>query len=138
MIGSFGAPSIGRRVPPNSVTRKSALTSSQAFSVSHCAPYVPSASSSATAEKMSVPFGRKPCWSNRFTATAIEPVTSSMSTAPRPHTSPSMSSPPKGSCFHPDAVTGTTSVWPMKWRDRAFGSLPSMRRTRLARPGCGS
>ena len=51
MIGSFGAPApSGNRAPPNSVTRKSQRTSSHVFSVSHCAPCVPSASSSATAE----------------------------------------------------------------------------------------
>lgn len=30
--------------------------------------------------------------------------------APQPHTSPSMSSPPNGSCDQPDGFTGTTSV----------------------------
>ena len=36
-----------------------------------------------------------------------------MSTAPRPHTSPSMSSPPNGSWRQPSGLTGTTSVWPI-------------------------
>ena len=87
---------------------------------------------------MSVPFGRKPVESRLLIATAIDAVTSSMSTAPRPQTSPSMSSPANGSCRHPEGVTGTTSVCPMRWSDGAFGSLPSIRSTRLARPGTGS
>ena len=43
-------------------------------------------------------------------ATAIDDVRLSMSTAPRPHTSPSISSPPNGSCRQRSALTGTTSV----------------------------
>ncbi len=58
-----------------------------------------------------------------------------MSTAPRPHTSPLTSSPPKGSRVQVLGFTGTTSVWPMRHSVGAFGSLPSMRATRLARPG---
>src|SRR5215467_12660365 len=58
-----------------------------------------------------------------------------MSTAPRPHTSPFTSSPPKGSRVQCSGVTGTTSVWPMRQRVGAAGSVPSMRATRLRRPG---
>ena len=49
--------------------------------------------------------------------TAIDAVRLSMSTAPRPHTSPSISSPPNGSCRQPSGVTGTTSVWPIRHSD---------------------
>ena len=61
-----------------------------------------------------------------------------MSIAPRPHTSPSTSSPPNGSRDQPLGVTGTTSVWPMRQSDGAFGSLPSMRATSERRPGSDS
>ena len=45
-----------------------------------------------------------------------------MSTAPRPHTSPSTSSPPNGSWRQPSALTGTTSVWPISSSVGAVGS----------------
>ena len=61
-----------------------------------------------------------------------------MSTAPLPHTSPSTSSPPNGSRDQPLSLTGTTSVWPIRHRLGAVGSLPSMRATSEARPGVGS
>ena len=61
-----------------------------------------------------------------------------MSTAPRPHTKPSTISAPNGSRLHPSGFTGTTSVWPMSSSDGASGSVPSIRATRLWRPGCGS
>ena len=44
-----------------------------------------------------------------------------MSTAPRPHTSPLTSSPPKGSRVQVLGFTGTTSVWPMRHSVGAFG-----------------
>ena len=55
--------------------------------------------------------------------------------APRPHTSPSTSSPPNGSRDHPSGLTGTTSVWPIRHSAGASGSLPSMRATIDVRPG---
>jgi len=58
-----------------------------------------------------------------------------MSMAPRPHTMPSISSPPNGSRCHPDGVTGTTSVCPIKSKVGALGSRPSIRVMRLMRPG---
>ena len=61
-----------------------------------------------------------------------------MSTAPRPHTSPSMTSPPKGSRDQRFSLTGTTSVWPISSSDGASGSRPSMDARRLVRPGTGS
>lgn len=62
-----------------------------------------------------------------------------MSTAPRPQTSPSTSSPPNGSCVQPSAASaGTTSVWPINASDGAPGSVPSIRATRDARSSTGS
>ena len=61
-----------------------------------------------------------------------------MSIAPRPHTSPFTSSPPNGSRVQVFGFTGTTSVWPMRHRVGAVGSVPSMRATRLVRPGAPS
>ena len=58
-----------------------------------------------------------------------------MSTAPRPHTSPSTSSPPKGSRRQPSGLTGTTSVWPMSSRvgRRRVGALDAGHQRRPAR-----
>ena len=58
-----------------------------------------------------------------------------MSTAPRPHTKPSTTSPANGSRVQPSGFTGTTSVWPMSSSVGAVGSVPSMRATRLGAPG---
>src|SRR5262249_43141353 len=46
--------------------------------------------------------------------------------------------PPNGSRVQWAAVTGTTSVWPMRQSVGAAGSVPSMRATRLVRPGAPS
>ena len=62
----------------------------------------------------------------------------SMSMAPRPHTSPSMSSPPKGSWVQSAALAGTTSVWPSSVSDGADGSVPASLATSVVRPGEGS
>ena len=83
-----------------------------------------------------MPRGVKPERARLRNATAIVAVRLSMSTAPRPQTSPSTSSPPNGSRCQPSAFTGTTSVWPISSSVGAVGSLPSMRATRLSRPGC--
>ena len=47
-----------------------------------------------------------------------------MSIAPRPQTSPSTSSPPKGSCRQRDPLAGTTSVWPISSKRRCVGITP--------------
>ena len=60
-----------------------------------------------------------------------------MSIAPRPQTSPSMTSPPNGSSRQPSGLTGTTSVWPIRHSEGASGSVPSMRATIESRPGTG-
>ena len=44
-----------------------------------------------------------------------------MSIAPRPHTSPSITSPPNGSSRQPSGLTGTTSVWPIRHSDGCVG-----------------
>ena len=82
-----------------------------------------------------MPRGVKPLLASRRMATAIVDVMCSMSVAPRPQTTPSTTSPPKGSRSQPDALAGTTSVWPMSRSVGAFLSLPSMRVMRLMRPG---
>ena len=85
-----------------------------------------------------MPRGRQPFRASVLRATACVAVRFSMSMAPRPQTSPFTSSPPKGSRVQFLGVTGTTSVWPMRHSVAAFGSLPSMRATRLARPGAAT
>ena len=62
----------------------------------------------------------------------------SMSMAPRPHTTPSISSPPKGSCRQSSSLAGTTSVWPSRVRDGAEGSDPWILAISVVRPGSGS
>src|SRR6185369_6858025 len=84
---------------------------------------------------MSVPRGRQPLLASRRVATAIVDVRFSMSTAPRPHTMPSINSAPNGSRCQPDGFTGTTSVCPINNRVGVLGSLPSIRVMRLIRPG---
>ena len=82
--------------------------------------------------------GRNPDLTSSATAAAMVQVRLSMSMAPRPHTSPSTSSPPKGSRRQSAGVTGTTSVWPSSRSDGACGSEPSTRTTSDSRPGVGS
>ena len=77
--------------------------------------------------RSATPRGRNPSVASRRKATAIDDVMLSMSMAPRPHTSArpsaaSTSSPPKGSRDHPSALTGTTSVCPIRHSDGACGS----------------
>ena len=87
---------------------------------------------------MSVPFGRQPDRASRRVATAMDAVRLSMSIAPRPQTSPSTSSPPKGSRCQPSGLAGTTSVWPISSTVGAVGVRASIRATSETRPGAGS
>ena len=82
-----------------------------------------------------MPFGRQPERASSRNETAIDAVMLSMSIAPRPHTSPSISSPPNGSSDQPSGLTGTTSVCPIRHSVGASGSLPSIRATVDVRPG---
>ena len=61
-----------------------------------------------------------------------------MSTAPRPQTQPSRSSPENGWTLHSAASAGTTSRWPCTSSGGRLRSVPSIRATRLARPGSDS
>ncbi len=61
-----------------------------------------------------------------------------MSMAPRPHTVPSISSPPKGSWRQSSPLAGTTSVWPRRVSDGADGSEPWILATSEVRPAPGS
>ena len=70
---------------------------------------------------MRVPLGLNPLPARLRKATAWDAVMFSMSTAPRPHTKPSITSPENGSRDQPSGFTGTTSVWPMSNR---LGSKP--------------
>ena len=72
-------------------------------------------------EVQQVALGAEAALHSERKTTAIDAVRLSMSTAPRPHTSPSISSPPNGSCRHPAGLTGTTSVWPIRHSDGAVG-----------------
>ena len=70
-------------------------------------------------------------------ATAIDAVRLSMSTAPRPHTHPSISSPPNGSWPPPVGHRNDVGV-AQEQSEGASARRPSMRATRLRRPGGGS
>ena len=69
---------------------------------------------------------------------AMVAVRLSMSMAPRPHTTPSISSPPKGSWVQSSGLAGTTSVCPSRVSDGAVGSDPWILATSEVRPGSGS
>ena len=111
---------------------------SASWSAIQRAPWALPDSSSATAKKIRSPVGRKPLSARLRKATAWEAVRFNMSTAPRPQTSPSTTSPSNGSRLQPSGFTGTTSVWPIRHREGAAGSDPSMRATSEVRPGVGS
>jgi len=61
-----------------------------------------------------------------------------MSTAPRPQSMPSRSSPAKGCTCQSAAWAGTTSVWPWSTSAGRVGSVPGTRRNTEARRGADS
>ena len=127
-----GRPSSTRASLP-SLTTTSAATRSPCSRNSHPAPLSPSVSSSAVAARIrSRVSGRSPRWASTSNWSIVATMCF-MSTAPRPHTQPSWSSPANGSTRHPAALAGTTSVW----QSRSTGGaapLPRTRATRFGRP----
>ena len=102
------------------------------------APQLPPASSSAVNASTTSRSGLRPS-RIRFLMTARTIASMSfMSTAPRPQTQPSASSPANGSRRQSSALAGTTSRWPWMSSAGRLGSLPSTRATRLVRFGCDS
>ena len=91
-------------------------------------------SSSAAATKIRSPAGSKPSRASDAIATALAATWPFMSSAPRPHTWPSLSSPDQGSTDHSAASASTVSVWDMS-RSRGPPPRPGMRATRFARSG---
>ncbi len=91
-------------------------------------------SSSAVAAKIRSPAGSNPSRASDAIATAFAATWLFMSSAPRPQTSPSRSSPDQGSSCHSAGSASTVSVWE---RSRRLGPspLPRMRATRFARSG---
>ena len=132
-------PGVRRTAPPTSVRAKSVRTRSWSLAITSLAPWYPPFSSSGTAQNTRSPRGRNPSSARRRMVRAMAAVWFNMSTAPRPHTSPSTSSPPNGSRDQPSASSaGTTSVCPRRANDGASGSDPAMRATNEARPSIAS
>ena len=97
-------------MPPSSQTH-SGSSLSQWFSIIHDDPSSPNISSSATAKNLMVRSGRQPSrWSSSRAINSIMPMPF-ISIAPRPYTTPSRSSPPKGFSCQNSSSTGTTSIW---------------------------
>ena len=91
-------------------------------------------SSSAAATKIRSPAGSKPSRASDAIATALAATWPFMSSAPRPHTWPSLISPDQGSTDHSAGSASTVSVWDMSKR-RGPPPRPGMRATRFARSG---
>ena len=83
---------------------------------------------------MKSPVGLKPLWAKCLKATACDDVRLSMSTALRLKPL-RQQGPPKGSRSHPSGFTGTTSVWPIKHKLGALGSVPAIRATNTCLAG---
>jgi len=69
----------------------------------------PLTSSSPEKEKYTSFRGTKPSLISRSAASRMPSSVIFVSSVPRPHSSPSNTSPQKGGCFHPASSTGTTS-----------------------------
>ena len=102
------------------------------------APYVPPASSSAKKANTRSRLGLRPSLPMDRMTDRIMASMSFMSTAPRPQTTPSRTSPPNGSTLQSCAWAGTTSKCPWTTSAGSEELLPSMRLTTLARPGADS
>jgi hypothetical protein len=79
-------------------------------------PLTEMSSSSPVIENEIEPFGLPPL-SLRYCSTAatLQAIPPFMSTAPRPYSTPSFTSPANAPCVHaPSSPAGTTSVWPAK------------------------
>ena len=108
-----------------------------------CEPLVPPASSSAKNTTTRSRGGTVPVRARWRTAASIIASMSFMSTAPRPHTQPSRSSPANGSTDQSAALAGTTSRCPCTHSAPRSRSAPGIRTATLTRPGslskvCGS
>ncbi len=97
--------------PPTSLIASVAPSkSSGRLSTAHRAPKTPPASSSANIARTTSRAGRLPSRAICRTTARIIASMSFMSTAPRPHSIPSRSSPANGSTCQSRASAGTTSV----------------------------
>jgi len=103
------------------------------------APSAPPASSSDTAQKMSVPRSGTRDVAKHANVTACAATVFSISMAPRPHTSPSTTLASNGGTFHAPSFTGTTSTCPGPSMTRGPSPPPprysAMRLGRLGRWG---
>ena len=111
--------------PPTSPIASVHPSNSSAWlSTMKCAPYRPPASSSARNASTRSRGGTRP--SRRHWCTRARTIASKsfMSTAPRPHRYPSLTSPENGSTDHSEASAGTTSRWPWISNPSRPGSAP--------------
>src|ERR671910_3373071 len=108
------------------------------FATSHCDPYAALFSSSAVNAMMTSRSGRRP-WrtQERTTASTIASMFF-MSTAPRPQTTASRTSPENGGTLQSAGSAGTTSRCPCTSKALLRAFDPAMRATTLARPGADS
>src|SRR5665647_2377022 len=125
--------------PPTSLIASVApSTRSGRWSTASRAPCTPPASSSANIATTTSRAGLRPSRTIWRTTARIIASMSFMSTAPRPHSRPSISSPPNGSTDQSPAWAGTTSVCPCSTRAGRCGSAPVRRTTTLARRAADS
>src|SRR5207302_7074004 len=104
-------PSNSNESPPPSFTTRSARTLSGCSSQSHLAPCSAPASSSAVTTTLSSPdSGRQPSSASAVTAATSAATWPFMSTAPRPQTMPSRSSPDHGSTDQSPGSATTVST----------------------------
>src|SRR4051794_34245126 len=121
--------------PPPSFTTTSQRTLSGICSHSHLAPWVAPASSSAVTITSSSPdSGRQPSSASVHAAAISAATCDFMSSAPRPQTQPSRSSPDHGSTLQSDASASTVSTCPRK-HSPGPSEPPRSRATRFGRPG---
>src|SRR3954447_15852845 len=121
--------------PPPSFTTMSQRTFSGICSHSHLAPCTAPASSSAVTITSSSPdSGRQPPSASEQAAAISAATCDFMSSAPRPQTQPSRSSPDHGSTLQSDASASTVSTCPRKQRPGP-SERPRRRATRFGRSG---
>ena len=112
--------------------------SSGCRSTSHCAPNSAVSSSSAVNASTTSRRGRTPSRAHWLTTASSTASAFFMSTAPRPHSTPSRISPANGGTLQDDGSAGTTSRCPCTSSAGAPGSRPPTRATTFARPGADS
>ncbi len=131
---------MSEKPPTSPIASVQPATVSGCRSASHSAPFPPPASSSAVNTSRIGRRGAAPARARARTTPSTMASKSFMSTAPRPHTHPSVTSPENGGTVQSSALAGTTSRWPWTSSGLSEASTPggSQRATRVVRPGSDS